>query len=182
MVHLPSLAARVRISARAEPMTVTLRPATAADAAAICAIHNEGIVDRVATLDTDLRTPEIIRRWLDDRSPRHPVVVAEINEGIVGWGSLNRFNPRAAYDHVADFSVYVARHRRGQGFGRQILDRLIALGREHGFHKLVLSALASNRAGFALYERAGFAHVGVYREQGLIDGRWADVAVMERLL
>jgi L-amino acid N-acyltransferase YncA len=39
---------------------------------------------------------------------------------------LNRFNPRAAYDHVADFSVYVDRNWRGKGVGGQLLDRLIA--------------------------------------------------------
>ncbi|HYM22145.1 MAG TPA: arsinothricin resistance N-acetyltransferase ArsN1 family A [Vicinamibacterales bacterium] len=161
---------------------MTIRPATAADAAAICAIHNEGIVDRVATLDTDPRTLDTTLAWLSDRSPRHPVIVAETADGVVGWGSLNRFNARAAYDHVADFSVYVARVRRGHGFGRQLLDRLVALAREHRFHKLVLSTLAVNRAAIALYERCGFSHVGIYREQGLVDGRWVDVVIMERVL
>jgi hypothetical protein len=28
----------------------------------------------------------------------------------------------------------------------------------------------------------GFAAVGTYREQGLLDGRWVDVLIMERLL
>ncbi|MBI3399822.1 MAG: hypothetical protein HY048_00255 [Acidobacteria bacterium] len=35
----------------------------------------------------------------------------------------------------------------------------------------VLSALASNDAGIALYTRAGFTRVGVYHEQGLLDGK-----------
>jgi len=162
--------------------TVTIRGATADDADAICAIHNEGIVDRVATLDTEPRTPEMVEAWLADRTHRHPVIVAEAPTGIVGWGSLNRFNPRAAYDHVADFSVYVARHRRGQGFGRRILEQLIVRARTNGFHKLVLATLGNNRAGIALYTRTGFTHVGVYREQGQLDGRWVDVVIMERLL
>jgi len=161
---------------------VTIRPATAADAAAICAIHNEGIVDRVATLDTDPRTLDATLAWLSDRSPRHPVIVAESADVIIGWGSLNRFNARPAYDHVADFSVYVARERRGQGHGRQLLDHLVAIARAQRFHKLVLSTLAVNRPAVALYERCGFTHVGIYREQGLVDGRWVDVVIMERIL
>ncbi len=32
------------------------------------------------------------------------------------------------------------------------------------------------------YERCRFREVGVYREQGMLDGRWIDVVVMERLL
>lgn len=38
--------------------TMTIRRATVADAEAICTIYNQGIEDRVATLETALRTPE----------------------------------------------------------------------------------------------------------------------------
>jgi len=163
-------------------MTVTLRTAAPADAAAICAIHNQGITDRVATLDAATRTPEGVAEWLGARGPRHPVVVAEIDGQLIGWGSLNAFNPRTAYDHVADFSVYVERSWRGKGVGRQLLDRLIDLARAAGYHKMVLSALARNEVGLALYTSAGFSRVGVYREQGMLDGAWVDVVIMERLL
>jgi len=163
-------------------MMAVIRPATSDDADAICDIHNEGIVDRVATLDTVLRTPEGTRAWLAERGRRYPVVVADLDGAVVGWASLNRFNPRAAYDSVADFSVYVARDRRGHGIGWQLLDSIVARARAIGFHKMVLAALAHNQAGIALYLRAGFTHVGIYREHGQLDGRWVDVVIMERLL
>src|SRR5215831_4947740 len=60
-----------------------VRSATEADAAAICHIYNQGIEDRLATLETELRTPEERRQWLSSRSPRHPVIVAETAEVIV---------------------------------------------------------------------------------------------------
>ncbi len=47
---------------------------------------------------------------------------------------------------------------------------------------MVLAALPFNAAGRALYERMGFVTVGVYREQGRLDGKWADVVIMEKLL
>jgi L-amino acid N-acyltransferase YncA len=34
----------------------------------------------------------------------------------------------------------------------------------------------------ALYERLGFRTVGIYQEQGMLDGRWVDTIVMEMLL
>jgi len=163
-------------------MTVTLRAAVAGDADAIAAIHNQGIVDRVATLDTALRTPAGTRDWLDDRGPRHPVIVADVNGLVVGWASLNPINPRSAYDHVADFSVYVERAWRGKGVGTRLLDRLIDLARTIGYHKMVLSALARNAVGVALYTKAGFTRVGIYREMGQLDGHWVDVVIMEKIL
>ncbi|HKY51991.1 MAG TPA: GNAT family N-acetyltransferase, partial [Candidatus Limnocylindria bacterium] len=87
----------------------SIRLARADDADAICAIYNEGIADRLATLETELRTPDERRAWLAARDARHPVVVVEHDGAVIGWASLNVFNPRDAYRHVADISVYVAR-------------------------------------------------------------------------
>jgi phosphinothricin acetyltransferase len=160
-----------------------VRAATLDDADAICRIYNQGIEDRVATLETELRTPEERRHWLASRGPRHPVIVADDQRGeVVGWGSLNVFNAREAYRFVADFSVYVDRAWRGKGVGRVLLERLVDLGRRHGYHKLVLSAFPTNESGMALYEKMGFRTVGVYREQGMLDGRWVDTIAMEKLL
>ncbi len=161
---------------------LSLRPATPADADAICAIYNQGIEDRIATLETRLRTPQEQREWLLSRNTRHPVIVAECRDRVIGWGSLNSFNARQAYDHVADFSVYVERSRRGQGVGRQLLGRLMLLARELGYHKLVLAMFPTNITGLTLYQRCGFREVGTYREQGMLDGRWVDVLIMEKIL
>ena len=161
---------------------IGIRPATAADAAAICTIYNQGIEDRLATLETEWRTPDERARWLAARGARHPVIVAESDGDVVGWASLNAFNLRAAYDHVADLSIYIERGWRGKGVGRRLLDRLVELGRQVGYHKLVLAAFPFNAPGMALYERLGFRTVGIYREQGQLDGHWVDVIIMERLL
>lgn len=163
-------------------MKPTVRPASLDDADAISAIYNQGIVDRVATLETALRTPAERREWLAQRGPRHPVIVAQAEGTLVGWASLNQFNPRRAYDHVVDFSIYVERGWRGKGVGSMLIDQLIDLARSLRYHKMVLVALPHNEAGIALYARAGFTRVGIYHEQGQLDGRWVDVLLMERIL
>lgn len=165
-----------------ETTSISIRAARLDDAEAICDIYNQGIEDRIATLETRLRSGEEQRAWLESRDERHPVLVAECKGGVVGWGSLNVFNSRAAYDYVTEFSVYVARFSRGAGVGRGLLDNLIEVAREIGYHKMVLAAFDWNLSGIALYKRAGFRQVGIYREQGLLDGRWVDTVVMEKLL
>jgi phosphinothricin acetyltransferase len=164
----------------AEPLRV--RAATGADADAICRIYNQGIQDRVATLETEERTPEERVQWLGTRAARHPVLVAEADGGVVGWASLNAFNARRAYEHVADLSLYVDRDWRGRGVGRRLLDALVARARELRYHKLVLAAFPWNAAGMRAYARVGFREVGIYREQGRLDGRWVDTIVMEKIL
>ena len=164
------------------PPPPTIRPATDADAAAITGAYNQGIADRVATLETTERTEDERRGWLATRDSRHPVLVAERGGLVVGWGSLNPYNPRPAYRFVADFSVYVERAARGSGVGGALLRALIAEARRLGYHKLVLAAFPWNEGGLRLYRRCGFREVGVYREQGVLDGRWVDTVAMELLL
>lgn len=159
-----------------------IRPADPGDAEAISEIYNQGIADRVATLETKLRSPEERRSWLAARGLRHPVVVCEGKHGVCGWASLNSFNPREAYDSVADFSIYVDRGARSRGVGSALLAHLERLAASLEYHKLVLAMLSSNGAGIALYRRRGFREVGTYREHGLIDGRWVDILIMEKIL
>lgn len=170
------------------------RRATEHDIPAITRIYNEGIEDRLATLETEPRTEEERLEWLRGHDDRHRVFVAV--EGlaesgtadgtaagqVVGWASLNVFNPRPAYSHVADFSVYVARGRRSRGVGTFLLEHLLREATRLGFHKLVLAAFPFNEEGMALYTKMGFRTVGVYKEQAQLDGRWVDVIVMEKLL
>ena len=189
------------------------RPARAQDAADIARIYNQGIEDRLATLETELRTPDERAHWLAARDRRHPVIVATEPEAswsrpptsraglaglattdpattapattdpaTTGWASLNVFNAREAYRFVADISVYVERGWRSKGVGRVLLEKLTELGRAHGYHKLVLSAFPRNAAGMALYAKSGFRTVGIYHEQGQLDGKWVDTIVMEKLL
>ncbi len=159
-----------------------LRLATQEDAPAICEIYNQGIADRVATLETELRTPAERAQWLAARGSRHPVIVAEDGGAVIAWGSLNPYSAREAYRFVADFSVYVERAYRGKGAGSAVLTRLTQLAREHGYHKLVLSAFPTNSGGMALYTKQGFRTVGIYKEQGMLDGKWVDTIIMEKLL
>ena len=161
---------------------LTVRDARPADAAAIAVIYNQGIADRIATLETVERTPEERVAWLAARGPRHPVLVAERDRVVAGWGSLNPFNPRKAYEYVADFSVYVERAWRGKGVGSALLRALIARAQQLGYHKMVLSAFPWNALGMALYQKHGFRTVGIYKEQGLLDGHWVDAIIMEKIL
>lgn len=161
---------------------VKIRDAVPSDAAAIATIYTQGIVDRIATLETEERPPEERLQWLAARGPRHPVLVAELDGTVVGWGSLNQFNSRKAYDFVADFSVYIERDWRGKGVGSALLRALIARAKELGYHKLVLAVFPWNAGGMALYQKCGFRTVGIYKEQGLLDGKWVDTIIMEKIL
>ena len=83
---------------------------------------------------------------------------------------------------MADLSIYIRREERGKGLGKKLLVALIESAIQVGFHKLVLTTFAINVPGQSLYVSVGFTKVGTYIKQGMLDGKWIDTTIMEKLL
>lgn len=156
------------------------RPATVADAAAMAEIYNEGIADRVATFETQLRTPEDVMGWFDGKHPA--VVVVDAGEQVVGYAVTFAYADRCCYAGVAEFSVYVRRSHRGQGVGVAAMKALIAAAEVAGHWKLLSRVFVENRASLALLRSVGFREVGVHEKHGKLDGVWRDVVAVERII
>ncbi|PYM24804.1 MAG: GNAT family N-acetyltransferase [Candidatus Rokuibacteriota bacterium] len=161
---------------------LTTRPATREDAAAIAAIYNEGIADRVATFETEPRTAEQIAGQLTDKGERYPTVVVERDGRVIAWASAGAYRTRPAYAGVAEHSVYVARAARGTGAGRAALNALCDVYAARGFWKLVSRIFPENAASLGLHEACGFRVVGVYERHGKLAGEWRDCVIVEKLL
>ena len=160
----------------------TTRLATPADAAAIARIYNQGIEDRIATFETEPRTPEQIAALLREKGDRYPTIVVEGASSIAAWAGASSYRPRAAYAGIADHSVYVDREWRGRGVGRIALEALFPEYERRGFWKLSSRIFATNAASIALHERCGFRIVGTYRRHAKLDGTWMDCVIVEKLL
>ena len=159
-----------------------VRPAEPGDAAAIAAIYNQGIEERVATFETEPRTAAAIAQQFQARAATHPAVVVERESRVVGVAWTSEYRPRQAYLGVAEVSVYVARDARHQGVGRVALDAVADAAAARGFWKLVSRIFPENVASRRLCAAAGFREVGTYRRHARLDGRWRDCVIVERLI
>jgi L-amino acid N-acyltransferase YncA len=159
---------------------ISVRPGRPGDAPAVAAIYNEGIRGRTATFETRERTPAEILPWLT--SERHPLLVAESGDEILGWIAASQYRPRECYAGIAEFSVYVASHARGRGVGDALMRDFLPALELAGFWKVLSRIFPENAASRALCARHGFREVGVYINHARLDGRWRDVLIVERLL
>jgi L-amino acid N-acyltransferase YncA len=160
-------------------VTTTIRPAAAADAAAVARIYNEGIADRLATFETRPREPAEVREWLEESLP---FLVAERAGEVVGFARVSPYSDRCVYDGVGEHGVYVARAARGGGLGRTLLEALCDEAAGRGYYKLTSRVFTDNAPSRAVHVAAGFEEVGVQRRHGRLDGRWKDCVLVERLL
>lgn len=161
---------------------MNIRFAQSKDLSAILDIYNQGIEDRIATLEVDPKDMGYMSGWLNQRSERYGVLVAEVDETVVGWASINPYSHRCAYAGVGDLSVYIHREWRGKKIGQRLLIELETFAKQHGFHKLVLFTFPFNGAGQGLYHKMEYREVGVFKEQGTLDGTFVDVMAMEKIL
>lgn len=159
-----------------------IRDAVGADAEALAAIYNQGIEDRVATFETDMRDAEERKAWLSRHDAKHPVIVAEDEAGqVAGWAAIAPISERSCYSGVGEYSVYVRRDSRGSGIGTTLLGALIDRAASLGYWKLVARVFTFNVATIRLAKRHGFREVGVLQKHGKLDEKWLDVLEMERL-
>jgi L-amino acid N-acyltransferase YncA len=164
-------------------MCYETREATIADISFIKDIYNQGIEDRIATLETSLKSIEDMKHWFKDRPERYKVIVIMNEASVVkGYASVNVFNSRCCYSGVGDLSIYIDRNARGKGLGKILLAELLVVAKKQDFHKLVLSTFDFNVPGKKLYNALGFREVGTYINQGILDDKYVNVTIMERLL
>ena len=155
------------------------RAARREDAAEIARIYNEGIEDRTATFETDLRTERDVLRWFDEE---RTMVVIESEGHVCAFATAFSYRPRACYNGVREFSVYVSRGARGRKLGRIALEALIAAARARGDWKLLSRVFPENGQSLKLLASLGFREVGTYVRHAKLDGKWRDVVIVEKLI
>jgi len=151
---------------------------------AIRAIFNDAIANTTALYENEPRTPEFMAEWFAGKHSRSlPVIGALADDGtLMGFGTYGPFRPLVGFRHTVEHSLYIASPYRGQGLGRQLLQRLIELATAGGYHTMLGMIDGENDVSIKLHEALGFQHCGRLRETGCKFGRWLDVVIMQRML
>jgi L-amino acid N-acyltransferase len=164
------------------PADIHIRPATLNDLPAIRDIYNHYVLTSTCTFQLEPDTEAERLAWFQERSPLHPVTVAEVSGEVLGWASLSPWNKRAAYARSVEASVYVRADCQRRGVGRALLGDLVERARALGHHVVIGGACTEHPASISLQERLGFEPVACFREVGHKFGRWLDVAYLQRVL
>ena len=167
---------------RAMEDSIIIRIASINDAETIRNIYNHEVLNSTASFDLVERTVEEQRIWLSERSGAFSVLVAEVENKVMGFASLSPFNKKDGYRTTVENSVYVDSAARGLGIGSKLLDEILLVATRSGFHAVIARIGGVNDTSIALHEKHGFFLVGVEREVGRKFGRWQDVVVMQKIL
>jgi len=160
-----------------------IRKAELKDLEAITNIYNHAILNLTATFDEETKEMEERIEWFNShQDPKYPLIVAESEGEILGWGSISPFRPRRAYRFSGETSIYIRNDMYGQGIGTLLLKELIRLAEENGLHTLLGIIVDDNEPSIKLHSKFGFQVAGKFQEVGYKFDRWLNVIIMQKML
>ena len=164
-------------------MTIQIRNYTAADCPAILVIINEAILTSTALYDYHPRTLEQQIAIFEDKiSKDFPIIVAEENNQVIGFGYYSEFRFREAYKFTVEHSVYADKNYIGKGIGKLLLSELIQLAKAQKMHTMIGVIDSENINSITFHEKFGFEKAGYIRESGYKFDKWLDSVFMQKIL
>ena len=164
-------------------MKLEIRNAKYKDINTILEILNYQILNSTAVYDYSLKTLEQQQLWFEKKiSNNMPVIVAEINESVVGFGSFDIFRPWEAYQFSVEHSIYVKEDQQGKGIGKKLLEQLINIAKKQKYNTMIAGIDASNKNSIEFHEKFGFVEVGTIKKVGYKFNKWLDLSFLQLML
>ena len=164
-------------------MNPIIRNYKSEDCPAILEIINDQILNDVALYDYQPRNlGQQLAIFEEKLQKGFPVIVAEMNDEVVGFGYYSEFRFREAYKFTVEHSVYANKNYIGKGIGKILLTQLIALAKKQGLHTMIGVIDSENESSIAFHEKFGFEKAGFLKETGYKFDRWLHSVFMQKML
>ena len=162
---------------------MTLRLATAEDAAAIADIYAHYVSETAVSFETDPPDAAEMKARIASGGALYPFLVAcDADDRLHGYAYAAAFRTRRAYRFAVETTVYLDPAAQGRGLGRQLYAALIPVLERQGFTQAIAAITLPNAASVRLHEALGFAQAGTYRQVGYKLGEWRSVGLWQRAL
>ena len=144
--------------------------------------YNRYILTSEATFETDPLSVEEFTQRVHKVAERYPWIVLEEDGVLKGYAYLSSFNPRAAYNWTADLAIYVDPDECAKGYGSQLMEALLKIASEDGYHNIISIITDTNTASAALHRRFGFENKGTFPLVGYKFSKWLSVSYWQKIL
>ena len=156
-----------------EATTIGIREAADADLPSVVEILNGEIAaSPFLYMEVPITLGERLKWLHTHHAAKLPVLVATLDDQVVGWASLSRYRPSSGYRHTAEVSVYVDPHAQRRGVARRLVTALHDWATTAGLRAIVASIDSENAASTRLFESLGYGEVARLPEVGRKFDRW----------
>ncbi|MGZ3157588.1 MAG: ribosomal protein S18-alanine N-acetyltransferase [Burkholderiaceae bacterium] len=115
-------------------------------------------LDDVVLIENDIYPHPWTRgNFLDSFSSGYEIWTLRDESGVV----IGYFLLMLAVDEAHLLNVSVRADLQGKGFGKKLLDKVVAIAQENGMSSVLLEVRPSNKHALAVYKHYGFTQIGV---------------------
>ncbi len=161
---------------------ITIRPASCADLTEINTIYNYYVTHSTCVWTTQPCSEAERKSWYEEHGPSMPVLVAESNGRIVGWGALGSFRPAYTAAGTLEDSIYVHHDFHRRKIGSRLLAALIEAARRMGLRSILANISADQTPSIRLHETFGFQKVAHLHQVGTKFNQRFDAVYLQLLL
>lgn len=145
-------------------------------------IYNWYIENTTITFEIDKLTIEEFTLRIERIIKEYPYLVIKEGDRVLGYGYLDHFNPRKAYDITADLSIYLDHNVLHQHLGQQILDALIIEAKKQNITNIISIITSENTNSIHFHEKNGFIKRAYLNKVGIKFGRVLDVSFYQKYI
>ena len=153
-----------------------IRRAAISDIPEMLKIYSPYVTDTPVSFEYEVPSLENFTLRFKTITKQFPWLVCEWNGQIVGYAYAHTVFERAAYQWIADISVYIdaAYHRNGIAtLFYQSIEQFLKL---QGYYQLYAIITSGNQKSLRFHESLGFREMVVYQNCGYKLGSWHDVS------
>ena len=147
--------------------------------------HNHYIRESAVTFEMVEMSLENRNTWFTQFTDngRYQLMIAELEDQVVGYAASLRFHQRPAYAPSVMTSIYLHPDHTGKGIGEVVYSSLIEeLKKVDEVHRAYGLVVLPNPGSEKLHEKLGFQVAGLLHEGGYKFGKYHDVRMYEHRL
>lgn len=161
-------------------MDYNIRTAKNDDLKFILNILNYEIKHGTAVYDYEEKSLADLQIWyLEKIEKNYPLLVVELEDKVIGYATYGAFRPREGYKFTIEHSVYMHQDHYGKGLGKLLMQKLIPIAKENGYHSMIGVVDASNSGSCNFHLNLGFKEAGRLKEAGFKFEKWLDVVFFQ---
>jgi L-amino acid N-acyltransferase YncA len=159
-----------------------IRPVRPDDADAVQRVYAPYVTGSVVSFELVPPSAEEMARRIAGTVPKHPWLVVEEDDRVIGYAYAHPFATRAAYAWSVETSIYLEASARGRGIGTRLYDALLRILVLQGYRQAFAGVTLPNPASVALHEQMGYRRIATHSDVGWKFGDWHDVGFWQRPL
>lgn len=168
---------------------IQIRVAKIEDAPVLLSIYKPYVEKTAISFEYDIPTLDEFRRRMENTLKKYPYLVAEDENGILGYAYAGPFVGRAAYDWGIETTIYIKEDKKKLGAGKKLYEALENILKVQNI--LNMNACIGypdeedeylNKNSVEFHSHIGFKMVGEFHKCGYKFGRWYNMVWMEKII